>query len=186
MAVSDLSPAFLIAQAIGPVTTVMAVVSAQMKKLVPILIFEILANGLCALSYILLGGISGSYICLIAIAQSIISILYAHNNKKVPNWITGIFIMVYVAVSAYTYATPMDILPGICAVTFALAIAQSKPSGYRLCMAINTALWIVYDLLVGAYTMIITHGLLLGSLIIAMVRYAKKPKEVATENGNSL
>lgn len=86
-------------------------------------------------------------------------------------WLTAIFIVAYIVASLAVYRRSADILSGIAAVTFALAVAQSKAVDYRVLMSINSLLWIIYDLVIGAFTMIITHGLLLGSLIIAMIRY---------------
>ncbi len=176
---ADITVPFIISQIIGLITTVTAVVSVQFKSMKLILIFELLSNLLVASTYILLGGISGSYICLVASVQTVVSYIYAKKKKEVPGFITAIFICAYIAITVFTFKTPIDILPGICAVTFALAVVQTKSSGYRVFMATNSFLWIVYDLVVKAYTMIITHGLLLGSIIIAMARY-----DIKKQNGN--
>lgn len=167
---------FVIAQAIGPVTTVLSVLSAQMKNITAILITELAANFLVALSYILLGGISGFSICLSACLQIIFSFVYAKKEKRVPKLLTVVFILLYVALSVIFYQTPMDILPCLCAVGFALSVAQSKPAGYRFFMSICTALWIVYDILISAWGMLITHGLLLTSLVVAIVRQDVKKR----------
>ncbi len=169
-----MGPAFVIAQAIGPVTTVLSVLSAQMKNITAILMTELLANLLIALSYILLGGLSGSYICLIACVQALVSFIYAKKKTEVPKIVTGVFILCFLASSVISYKTPMDILPAICAVAFALSLSQSSAKGYRIFMTINTVLWIIYDISISAWGMIITHGLLLVSLIIAMIRQDKK------------
>lgn len=164
---------YVIAQAIGPITTVLSIVSAQMKSITAILITELAANFLTAMSYILLGGISGSYICLTACVQTIISFVFAKKKRKVPKAITALFLVCYIAVSLLAYRTPMDILPCFCALAFALSVAQSNAKGYRFFMTISAVLWIAYDILVGAWGMLITHGLLLGSLIIAFIRQGK-------------
>ena len=171
MDVSEITMVFLAAQIIGLLTTVVAVISAQCKNMTMILVLELVANLLVALSYILLGGFSGSYVCLIACVQTGISYVYAKKSKKMSNWLTVIFIVAYIVASLAAYRRPADVLSGIAAVTFALAVAQSKAAGYRVFMSTNSLLWIIYDLVIGAFTMIITHGLLLVSLIIAMIRY---------------
>ncbi len=171
--------AYWIAQAIGPVTTVLSIVSAQFKKLKAILISEFVANTLVALSYILQGAFSGSYTCLVASAQTAISYIYACKKIEVPKWLTLVFIPIYIVFTVFSYKSLIDILPGICAVFFALAVVQKKAAGYRIYMGSASLLWFVYDIIIGAYGMMLTHGLLLISVAIAMVRHdiKKAPEE---------
>ncbi len=168
---------FIIAQAIGPVTTVLSIWSAQLKNLKLILLFELTINAMVAASYILLGAFSGAYICIAAVLQTTVSFFFASKKKEVPHAVTGVFLLIYVILSAITYKVPMDILPGVCSLAFALAVAQKKPTGYRIYIGINSALWVIYDIAVAAYTMILTHGLLLRSILIALIRYAILKKE---------
>ena len=83
---------FIIAQIISILTTATAVLSMQFKGIKPILFCQILSNLFCAATYILLGGYSGSIICLIAIAQCLV--VFAYNVKKVkPHlWVILVFI----------------------------------------------------------------------------------------------
>ncbi len=179
MQASEITSVFLFTQAVGVLTTVIAIITAQLKKIVPVMIGEVLQNGLTALCYILLGGFSGSYICIIAIFQTVVSALYARKEQAVPKQITLGFLVLYIAASVYTYASPIDIIPGACAVLFAIAIAQKKLFGYRVFKATNSFLWVVYDLSVGAYTTMFNHMLLLISLIVAMIRYRGTTEENA-------
>ncbi len=172
-----LSPAFLIAQALGPVTTVISIVSSQMKSLKAILLLELAANLLVALTYLLVGGDSGAYICLVACIQTTISFLYTRKGRQCPTALTVVFLCIYIGITIVTYQSPTDILPGLCSVTFALSVVQKNAARYRVYMAINSLLWVVYDLIVGAYSTILTHGLLLISLILAMIRLDRKKAE---------
>lgn len=183
MSASEITTAFIAAQAVGLLTAVAAAAGAQCKKMTSVLILNLISNSLVALSYILLGGISGSYVCIAASVQTVISYLYTRKNEDVPKIITGVFICIYIALSVYTYKTPIDVIPAICAVMYALSVVQSKSSGYRVFMGINSVLWVIYDIVIGAFTMIITHGLLLTSIIIAMIRYdIKKNTESQMNN----
>ena len=70
---------FYIAQGISILTGILAAVMMQLKKMKVILLFQLAVNLLTALTYILLGGLSGGGICLIAILQSAVMFFY---NKK--------------------------------------------------------------------------------------------------------
>ncbi len=175
--IAQITPAFLIAQAIGPVTTVMSIVSAQFKKLTPILLSELMMNALVALSYILLGGLSGSYICIAASVQTLVCYFFARREVKVPRALTAAFVAMYIVITIITWQGPLDILPGVCAVMFALSVVQDNPAGYRIYMGVNSLLWIIYDIVILAYSMVITHGLLLISIIIAILRHDIQKKK---------
>ena len=56
------------------------------------------------------------------------------------------------------------------AVTCALALSQEKPSVYRIFMLANGLIWVVYDVSVGAYTMIISHAVTAASALIGIIR----------------
>ncbi len=182
MNISEVTMAFIIAQTIGLAATVISIVSAQLKKIYWILFFEFVANMLVTLNYVLLGGMSGGYVCLVASVQTAVSCIYIYRKISVPKGVTAVFFGLYILVSVYTYSTPVDILACLCAITFALSIVQTKSSAYRIFIGINSLLWILYDIIVLAYTMIITHGLLLISVIIAILRHdIKKNKPLAEE-----
>ncbi len=160
----------IIAQGIGILTAILSVVSAQMKNITAILLTELAANLLVALSYLLLGGDAGALVCLTACMQVTASFFFAKRGKQVPKTLTAAFVAIYIALSALTFQSMRDILPCICAVAFALSVAQSKAAGYRLFMTVSAVLWLVYDVTVGAWGMLLTHGLLLVSLVIAICR----------------
>ena len=63
---------FIIAQWVGIITTVVALLSVQFKRVELILIGQIISNLLVALSYWLLGGMSGAWICILAAVQTVI------------------------------------------------------------------------------------------------------------------
>lgn len=57
---------FYIAQAIGIITTICSVVVVQFKSIKKILLGQIISNLLVALNYMLLGGLSGAGVCILA------------------------------------------------------------------------------------------------------------------------
>ena len=167
---ADITPMFIASQIFGFLVLVFAIVMVHFKKIGQILFFEFLVNVLTALSYILVGGISGGWICFTATFQTAVSWLYERMGKKLPVWITAGFIIIYIAISASSYSDYNDILSALCAVIFALTIVQEKPSKYRIMKALNMGLWIVYDYNTMAFSLIITHGIIMTSTIIAIVK----------------
>lgn len=161
---------FIIAQIISILTTATAVLSMQFKGIKPILICQILSNLFCATTYILLGGYSGSIICLIAIAQCLV--VFAYNAKKIkPHlWVILVFIALYVATSAILFQSFADVFSAMGAVIFAIGIVQKKASATRRWYVANPVCWILYDIFTMAYGNILTHGIIFISTLLAIIR----------------
>ncbi len=174
----------ILAQMLGFGPAIASLIASQCKKLTTILPWNATSNLLLAMTYWFAGGSSGAWICYAAVVQTIIAYCYARKEKEVPRWQTFAFLALYIVIAALTYTRKVDLIPAVASLTYALAVVQTKPFGCRIFHSVNSALWIVYDIVVGAYTMVLTHGVILISLLIAIVRYdiIKQPEKVeATE-----
>lgn len=166
---------FIIAQYIGILTTVIALAGIQFKKINHILISQCLTNFLSAVSFALLGGLSGAWICLVAIAQTLIlfRINQKHGTGRIRVLWACIFCLIYIAGTALLYHGWGDLVSGTCAVIFALAVVQEEPARFRGLFLINGLLWMLYDLTASAYTNMLLHGLSVLSTLIAMYRFRR-------------
>ena len=161
---------FYIAQGISIVTALVAILSMQLKNMKSILIFQITANLLAASTYFLLGGFSGAGISLIAIIQLIVMFFYNKKNTKPPLIVIGIFIFLYVLYSILNFNTYLDLFPLLAALSFALGVAQTKPSIYRFYGLLNPLFWLVYDIFSGAYINVLMRIGIFTSALIAKIR----------------
>lgn len=175
---------FYIAQFIGLLTTVCSVVAVQFKSIRNILIGEIFANLLVALNYALLGGLSGAGVCILATAQTIWIYFYNKKKKEFPLPINICFMLSYAAVSFLSFNGIPSILSCIAALLYAMSVTRSESGSYRIFMLLNSIVWIVYDIYTHAYTTILTHGFLVLSILIAMIRLdhiSQTKKQVNTD-----
>ena len=147
----------IISQICGLIVSIAAITSMQLKNIKFILICQLICNGVGAASYILLGGLSGCGIYLVALAQVGVCFFYRIKNKKISGLTAGTFFALYILCSVMTYQGPVDIISAFAAITCALSLMQEKPSRYRIFMLLNGILWMIYDVNVSAYTMIISH-----------------------------
>ena len=161
---------FYIAQGISILTAGIAVFMMQLKQLKFILLCQLAVNLLTALSYILLGGLSGGGVCLIAIVQSLVMFFYNQAGKKPQWWVLAIFIAAYVACSVLNYQSFIDIFPAIAAVCFAVSIAMSTPFLSRVWYVFNPLAWIVYDVAKLAYGNLLIHAVVFISTLVALIR----------------
>ena len=160
----------LISQILGIVVTILVIISMQVKNIRYALAINLICNILGALSYIFTGGISGTGIYAIAVFQCIVYFQYSKKNIKAPNFLKWIFVAAYLICSVTTYKNYYDILSALAALTCAFALSQEESSKYRVFMVFNGILWMTYDVFVGAYTMIISHGIALIAAVVGIIR----------------
>ena len=142
----------------------------QLKKMNAILICQLVANSLAALTYLFLDGKSGVGISIIAVVQTVVMFLIEKKGKKPHPVILGLFIAAYAVYSILIFQNIFDLLPLCAAICFALGIAQKKPSAYRIFGAINPLFWLVYDVYTLAFVNIIMHSSIFISAMVGIVR----------------
>ena len=162
-----------IAYGFSVLTAILAIVLVQFNGMALILIGHITTNLLTALSYVFVGGWSGSAICFTAIVQSIVMFLYERKGIKPHLAVILLFVVAYVTCSVLFYKSIFDIFSGAAAVCFAISVAQEKPFFSRIWFAIDMALWTVYDVSCKQYANLIMHSVILCSIIVAFVRVDK-------------
>ena len=165
---------FLIAQAMGIFSTVAAIFCVQARTAGGVLLGQFLANAFSGLSYGLLGSLSGAWVCLLAAVHSVLVSLANkqedQRRNKMVRIISVVFSVAYVIGSVVTYARWTDVISCICALLFVMTVAQKNAGKMRNVMLVSMTLWVIFDIAVGAYTNIITHGSTIVSLLTAKIR----------------
>lgn len=161
---------FYIAQLIGVVVAVIAIISVQFKNLRTILVSQIIVNILAALNYALLGGFSGAGVNILAIIQTIWIYFYTRKGKKFSLPAGVLCMAAYLLISIISFSGFPTILSCTAALLYALSVMQSSAKKYRFFCLFNSIVWIGYDIYTCAYTTIFTHGFLVISILIAIYR----------------
>ena len=161
----------LISQILGIIVCVFVIISMQLKNVKYILACQLVCNGLGALCYILDGGFSGCGIYAIAILQVIVYYLFRQKQIEPHKMLAVGFGIAYLICSLMLFKDYRDILSAIAALTCAAALAQSKSSMYRIIMFINGAIWLTYDITIGAaFGMAISHIVTTLSAAVGIIR----------------
>ena len=175
---------FYIAQAIGLCITVMSMVVQHFKKMHWIVAMEALMNGLAAVQYFLLDGMSGMWVSLIASANAICMMGYVkfgnQESRKIPNILCVVFAAAHIAMGVQNIHRWYDVIPVAAAIVFTVSMVQPSPFFYRICRIFNGGIWTVYCVCAGAYTMILTQVLGMVSAGTAIWRLDIKKKEKDT------
>lgn len=163
-----------IAYGFSILTAIVAIVMMQFKSMTVILIGQITANLLTALSYFFIGGWSGSGICFIAIVQSVVMFFYDRKKIKLQLWVILLFIAAYISYSVLLYilysGSIFDIFSTAAAVCFAVSVVQKNPFYSRVWYAADMLLWTVYDISCAQYGNLVMHTVIFLSTFIAMIR----------------
>lgn len=168
--------AYILSQIFGFLVFLFVFASAQTKNMKNALLCQIGCNGFGMLSYVLLGGFSGCGIYLIATIQSAIFYFIRKNGKDEPKWLNPVIIVAYLACSAATLKGWLDLVPMLAAVLCAVGLAQKKPTNYRIILLLNGAIWLIYDVFMGAYTMLASHIITVGSALLGIIRLDLRKK----------
>ncbi len=169
---------FVIAQILGLIATGTSMACYQLKNEKHILIGQFLTNLLMSANFALLGGVSAAWVCMVAAIATVL--MFVANKKggdkklKIKKVLVLIFFAVFIVGSVITYKSWPDIIVCICALLFTLSIAQERSGKIRSIMFFNASLWIIYDVVLGAWTSIILHGMTLASIIVGKMRLDRK------------
>ena len=167
-------PMYIAGQLVGILVAIVAILSLQCKNIKKLLALQVLANGLLMLNYALLDNWSGAVVGILGAVQTVIIFLFRSKGKNIPLYITILFMASFIVSAFFTYQKPQDILPTIAALVFVLITIQEKTSVCRKYAILNNIIWIIYDILAGAWTTLITHASLLISAIIGIIRLDTK------------
>lgn len=170
---------YIVSQILGFIVFLFVFASMQTKNIKTVLLCQIGCNGFGMISYVLLGGFSGCGIYLVATVQSVVFFFIRNSGKEEPKWLKPVIIIAYIACSAVTLKGWLDLVPMLAAVLCALGIAQKKPTNYRIIMLLNGAVWVIYDVCMGAYTMLASHVITIGAALLGIIRLdlLKKPEK---------
>ena len=168
--------AYILSQIFGFLVFLFVFASAQTKNMKNALLCQIGCNGFGMLSYVLLGGFSGCGIYLIATIQSAIFYFIRKSGKEEPKWLNPVIVIAYIACSAATLKGWLDLVPMLAAVLCAVGLAQKKPTNYRIILLLNGAIWLIYDVFMGAYTMLASHIITVGSALLGIIRLDLRKK----------
>lgn len=173
---------FIIAQALGIINTVVCLVMMQFKQAKNILIGQIVSNVLISVSFLLLGGLSGAWICIVAAVQSAVMFVFDRYCKKDAGKkrriFLAVFLIIYIVETAVVYQSWHDLVSGLCAVLFVFSIIQKEARHMRSFSLANSFCWLLYDVATMAYTSILTHLALIISILVAKYRLVCKVKRM--------
>lgn len=117
------------------------------------------------ISLVLLGGINGAIVSVMAIIRSIF--MY---NKKFTNTVMVLWIGASVAIHSYFAVSLVDFVPLVATLQFTIMAKGQNAKSLKLAQVINTAIWITYHISYQTYTYLIMDVIL---LVVSVARLIK-------------
>ena len=159
------------------IATVLSLLEPYNKKMKTVLVFSFIGNVLVGISYILVGGISGSAICFTAAVQLLINYSFTVRERKIPAAVITVHAAAFLAVNLITFKAWYDVFALIASMLFVLSVAQSNAKYYRAIYIPNCPVWIAYDFMAKAYGNLLTHIVLTIALAGAVfIRDGRRQK----------
>ena len=140
-----------------------------------VVILQSAANVLVVVQYGMRGELSASGVCALGAIETLILFFINKKGKRVPWYFTAGFIIAGVALSVTMMVINGfrgfgDIIPLISVFTFNFAMVQSRSHVARLLMFINTALWLVLNIVVYNQSLFISYTVLLVMALVGIIR----------------
>lgn len=162
---------FWLAQILGTIASLINIGAMQLNQKKQIMMAYILANFLHATNLCLLGGYSAAIINIVAGIQTFINYFFDKKEKKIPNWLVIIYLIVSVSLAGLTVSSGIDVIPIICAISYIMLITVQKEATIRKLSLLNEGLWLIYDIIIQNYAVALFDFMIVVSTLIGMYRY---------------
>lgn len=158
-----------IAQIIGIIALVFAMISYQMKTQKGIVLIQIVSCSFFAVHFLMLDAYTGALLNLIAAVRSVV---FANKDKKWgrSNWWIVLFSLISVVAVGFTWEGPLSLMPMAGMVLTSIAWGIENASLVRLISLPSSPLWIVYNLICRSTAGVLTEVFVMVSIITAMIR----------------
>ena len=174
----------IVVQIIGIVAIVISVLSMAFKKKSTIMLFSMIYNILTLVSYLLLGKYLGCILVGVLTLKSFTYYLFSLKNLKPNIFVLIFFEVAIVVISIVFWNNWVDIFMIVNSVINTYFSWQDNVVYLKLSVIVCAILLVVYDILVGAYSYIISEVLYGGMALCSLVIMYIKNKKVKVEENN--
>ena len=149
-----------------------SLIKGKNMRLILLLVFS--SNVFTASSYILTGAFNGAATCCLGAVQTIINSFFERKEKPIPQWLIFIYALSFIVVNIVIFKHISDIIALLAALAFVIEISVKSGKKYRMWAFINTALWIMYDLVTLSFGPLSTHIILIATTVFGMLMHDRK------------
>lgn len=164
----DITSMAALGQFVGLLAMVTCVAAFLHKRDQRLILLLVLANGLFALHFALLGAFTGAAVSVL-IALRAGAAYFVKGSRAA----TALFLLVSAAAAAATWRSPVDIFPLISASAGTIGMFLLSGNGLRLAYVVVAVSWIIHNLAVGSIGGTIAEAIVLAANLGTMLRLAR-------------
>ncbi len=170
-----MTPIEIIAQILGIGALIVGIVCYQFNSRRKILIMQIIASTLFIVNLALLGGFSGALLNVHGIVRALVYDQRDRRRWADSFWWPVLFCVLAAVCVAVTWKSWVDLLPLIGTLFSTVSLWQRDPARIRLLTLPSPPCWFTYHLSTQSIGGMLTEVFVFCSILIAMIRYRKKP-----------
>lgn len=170
---------YFIPLTVGFIGTAVYCFSFQQKKRKNIIFLNVISRLLFILQYLLLGAFAGAILDVLGALASYIAgkkdVAFIQKHLKFIIVLLDVAIVAAGVILAVVNHSWLDLIPVVAVLLHTGSFWLSRESTIRVVYLIGCPFWLVYNFMTAAYGSMAGDLLSMGSIIIAMIRYRKKP-----------
>lgn len=143
------------AQIVGAMGIIVWVLGIRQTKMKKIALFQMIANGLYGIEYLILTAFSAAGMNGLSFIRCFITYEYVKRKKNPPKYILIIFSFLVLLVGVVAYNGIVTIIPIVITLTYVYSIWQQNVKVTYILILATACLWIVYNIYVGSYVGVI-------------------------------
>jgi len=159
---------FILEQAFGIFALICTVVSMQLKKKRPLMLFQTASEAFAVAQYLVKGAFTGSLMTVVAFVRDIIFTKY--DKKRAPLWILLVIYAVMTVLVVISWSGPLSLLPYVGSLIFAWSLWYGDVKWIRLGDAVGNSPYLIYTLLTGNYALFLMTLLEVISAAVGFIR----------------
>lgn len=174
----------IIATAFGMLGAAIAIGSYQFKNVRTLMLLQIISSFLFAVQFFFLGAWAGLACNVIGALMRVTVYIKSKKRPAMSDKPAGqvlaspgfwVFVVMFVLIAVFTYDKPWSVLPSVAMIplTYSIWNADAKMIR-RLNFFVVCPLWLLYNIITGAYAGIITELFNMTSIVIAFLRFREK------------
>ena len=136
---------------LGMIAISFFVCSIQFKEKNKILLFQLTANVIYAISYVIFKAYSAVFTNIISALRCLLYSIFESKNKKIPIILPIIFILISLIIGFYLYENLLSLLPILISIIYIISAYQKNQKVIKVCFIICGFIWFYFNFKVQAY-----------------------------------
>ena len=163
----------ILAQFFGALALLILIISYQQTVRKRFLFLQIFSNAFYSLQYLVLNAHTAMLTCIVSVFKTLI-FYNSNKNDKDTSVLTLISLeIIYIIIGVFTYTSLYSLIPIVIACIYTYGTWQKELKITYIIGFISSVLWVIYNIIVGAYVSVISNFFELFASLIGFVRIFK-------------